>query len=306
MALWFDSAQPMLCTSLLLIVLGLSLVLLKTYLQKILSCSILFIAVLTWWLGLEPSNSRNWQADVSRLPSVEMSGDTITFHNVRNFEYRSETDFTPRWEDRKFKLSDLSGADIYFSDWGAAGIVHTIVSWDFGPGQHLAVSIETRKKVGDTYSAIRGFFRQYELYYVLADERDVIGLRAKYRGEKLHLYRIRMPLTVAHGILKSYIGNINHLQSQPEWYNALTSNCTTSIRLNVQNAGAAKPLSWRHLANKHLPKLLYEYKTINTDLPFSELEKRSDITEIAKTAVNDPKFSEIIRQNLPERLPPEE
>ena len=303
LALWFDSPAPRIFLPLFLITALLSLLLMKTWSRRLFTVAALFSGVLWWWLGLQPSNSRDWQADVARLPYVDANGDSITFHNVRNFEYRSETDYTPHWEDRTLKLSDLTGADLYFSDWGAAGIVHTIVSWDFGPGKHIAVSIETRKKVGDTYSAIRGFFRQYELYYVVADERDVIGLRAKYRGEQLQLYRIRMSLPTAHRILESYIKNINQLQTTPKWYNALTLNCTTSIRLNVQTAGASKPLSWRHLANKYLDKLLYDYQAVNTSMPFEELKARSDITEVAIHAATDPNFSEIIRMNLPGRMP---
>ena len=108
-------------------------------------------------------------------PTAEIQGNQLTVRNVRNFDYRTETDFTPRWETRTYDLSKLRGLDLYVIYWGSPSIAHTILSWEFDDGQHLAVSIETRKETGESYSAVRGFFRQYELYYVLADERDVVG-----------------------------------------------------------------------------------------------------------------------------------
>ena len=143
----------------------------------------LWCGVLAWWLSLEARNDRDWLPEVSRLPSARIEGNRLTFSNVRAFEYRSETDFTPSWEERAYDLDRVRGVDLFLSDWGAAGIVHTILSWEFEGGEHLAVSIETRKEQGEGYSALRGFFRQFELYYVFADERDVIGLRARFRGD---------------------------------------------------------------------------------------------------------------------------
>jgi hypothetical protein len=300
-ALWFDSTYPELFAALFVIAVAASLFVFRRSWQRVGALTLLSLGVLCWWLQITPSNTRNWQEDVSRLPSVDLRGDQVTFHNVRNFEYRSDSDYTPHWESRTYKLSDLRGVDLYLSDWGSPGIVHTIASWDFGPGQHLAISIETRKEIGETYSAIRGFFRQYELYYVVADERDVVGVRAQFRDEKLHLYRLRIPPAAAGAILLSYVESINQLQQEPQWYNALTANCTTSIRLHTKSAGVAKALNWRLFVNKYIDELLYMRESVTTAIPLEELRERSDITAEAKAAASDSKFSEIIRQKLPER-----
>ena len=125
----------------------------------------------------------------------------VTIQNVRNFKYRSETDYDQRWETRTYNLDQIRGVDLFLSFWGPTQIAHTIVSWEFDDGQHLAISIETRKAKGESYSALRGFFRQYELYYVVADERDLVGLRTNYRGEQVYLYRIRVPAPTGTGSL---------------------------------------------------------------------------------------------------------
>jgi hypothetical protein len=257
--------------------------------------------VLLWWFSLPPRNDREWQPDVAQLPVAEIQGDELLLRNVRNFEYRSETDFTPHWEDRRYDLSRLVGQDLFLSFWGPTLIAHTIVSWEFDDGQHLAVSIETRKETGESYSAVRGFFRQYELYYVFADERDLIGLRTNHRGETVYLYRLPAPPETSRRFLLEYLNQANQLAREPGWYNALTHNCTTSIRLNAQAAGQTIPLDWRILLNGHLDEYLYEQRRLNPSLPLLELRARSDITAKARAAGASPEFARLIRRDLPAR-----
>ena len=164
-----------------------------------------FAIVLAWWLSIAPSNTRNWQPDVAQLPSAGIDGNLVTIRNVRNFAYPSPTAVSERWETRTYDLDQVEGFDMFLSSWGARGIAHTISSWEFSDGQHLAISIETRKQVGEEYSALLGFFRQYELYYVVADERDVIGVRAGPRQEDVHLYRIRGSPALARAMLLDYL-----------------------------------------------------------------------------------------------------
>jgi hypothetical protein len=262
-----------------------------------------FAGLLAWWFRIEPRNDRLWLGDVARLSRLEIEGDQLTVHDLRNFDYRSDTDFTPRWEERRYDLARLTGVDIYLSDWGAAGIVHTLLCWEFEDAEPLAISIETRKEEGESYSALRGFFRQYELYYVVADERDLIRVRADVRGEQLRLYRLNVPIPVARALLLGYAERVNRLAREPAWYNALSANCTTTIRLHVQELGLERPLNWRLLANKHVDELLYMRGALDTTLPFEELRRRSDITDAARAAGDDPAFSQLIRQGLPARRP---
>jgi len=238
-------------------------------------------------------------ADVARVPRSQRNGDIITIENIRNFHYRTETDYDEHWETRTYDLSKLKGVDLFLVTWGAPGIAHTIASWEFEDQPPLAISIETRKTKGESYSAIRGFFRQYELYYVVADERDVIGVRASHRGERPSLYRIHMEPENAKKLLLRYLDEVDDLAAKPRWYNALTHNCTTEIRWNLQAIGLKNPLDWRIFANAHLPELMYERKAIDTSLPLAELIKVSDVTEKAKAADGAPDFSARIREGLP-------
>src|SRR5271163_3492947 len=256
------------------------------------------IVVGLWWTSIPASNTRDWTPDVARTARATLNGNLVTIENVRNFNYRSESDYDERWETRTYDLDKISGMDLFLSFWGPTEIAHTIISWDFDDGQHLAISIETRKQKGESYSAIRGFFRQYELYYVVADERDLVGLRTNYRGEQVYLYRIRIPPQQARALLIDYLDEVNQLADRPEWYNALTQNCTTTIRGHTQHIGAAGSLDWRMLVNGHLDELLYERGQIDTSLPFAEVKLRSDITDAAKAAGDVPDFSAKIRQGL--------
>ena len=258
-----------------------------------------FLVLLGWWLGIPASNEGDWQTDVAKTASASFDGDIVTVRNVRNFDYRSETDYTPRWETRSYDLKQLRGADMFLSYWGPTLIAHTIMSWEFADGSHLAVSIETRKKKGQEYSALLGFFRQYEIYYVVADERDVIGVRTMHRGEQDFLYRLTAGPATSRAMLLDYLKEINRLDARPQWYNALIHNCTTTIRNHALDVGTSQPFDWRFLANGRIDELGYERGMIDTRLPFAELRRRSDITAKAKAAYAGGDFSQRIREGLP-------
>jgi Domain of unknown function (DUF4105) len=304
MAIWFDGphsrliAVPMAAGLVIVCIILAAIV--RPFLRGLTVALFPVIVVVLWWTAIPASNTRDWTPDVARTARATFRGSSVTIENVRNFKYRSETDYDQRWETRTYDLDRVKGVDLFLSFWGPTEIAHTIVSWDFGDGQHLAISIETRKEKGQSYSAVRGFFHQYELYYVVADERDLVGLRTNYRGEQVYLYRLRASPAQARALLVDYLEEVDRLADHPQWYNALTQNCTTTIRGHAQNVGAGRALDWRLLANGHLDELLYERDQIDTSLPFADLRARSNITEKAKAAADSPDFSTRIRQGLPE------
>jgi hypothetical protein len=261
-----------------------------------------FGVVLAWWLAIPPSNDRRWQSDVAVLPYATIDGDYVTVHNIRNFEYRSETDFTPVYYDKSFDLSSLESVDLIAVYWMGPAIAHTFLSFGFGGDNYLAVSIETRKEVGESYSTLAGFFKQYELYYVVADERDVIRLRTDYRKnppEEVYLYRIRGPIENGRRLFLEYMRAINQLKERPEFYNTLTTNCTTTIWRNSRINPGHPPFSWKLLLSGYVPEYLYEQGRLDTSLSFPELQTRSHINARATAADDRHEFSRLIREGLP-------
>jgi hypothetical protein len=257
-----------------------------------------FLFVLAWWRSLEPSNDRDWQPDVAVLPHADPDGDRITIHDIRNCVYRSETDFDVRRYDKTFDLSKLDTVDLYLVYWGSPSIAHTMVSFGFQGEGHVCVSIETRKEKGEGYSALRGFFRQYELTYVVADERDLVKLRTDFRHEDVYLYRLKCTPGVARGLFLEYMNKVDALYEKPEWYNAATSNCTTNIRTHTKLYAEDSPWDWRFLVNGHLDQLLYERGKIDTSLPFEETRRRAYVNPLAQAANGADDFSERIRRGL--------
>jgi hypothetical protein len=261
---------------------------------------VLFAATLAWYFNIEPSNARDWQTDVAVLPYATMEGDLVTVHNIRNFGYRSETDYTPAYYDKTFNLNKLEGVDVIAVYWMGPAIAHVFLSFAFAGGDHLAVSIETRKEKGEAYSTVKGFFRQYELYYVVADERDVIRLRTNYRHdppEDVYVYRATGPGGNGRKLFLEYINRINAIRTTPEWYNSLTTNCTTNIwkisRVNPQHL----PFSWKILASGYVPEYLYEHGRLATGgLSFPELQRRVHVNDRAHAADAAEDFSRRIRE----------
>jgi len=258
-----------------------------------------FVAIVVWFLLIPPSNNRDWRPDVAVLPYADIKGDMITVHNIRNCDYRSETDYTVRYYDKTFDLANLQSVDFYLVYWGSPMIAHTMLSFGFAGGDYLCFSIETRNEKGEGYSAIKGLFRQFEITYVVADERDLVRLRTNYRGEQVYLYRLNANPAVARAVLLDYLKEINRLKEQPEWYNAVTDNCTTSIHQHSYPYARKVRWDWRILINGYVDELAYEVGTLDHSLPFPELKARSLINDRAKAADKDPEFSARIREGLP-------
>ncbi len=265
--------------------------------------AILFAGLLTWWNQIEPSNDRDWKTEVAVLPYISFDGDRITVHSIRNFHYRSETDFTPAYYDRTFDLRELESADLIASYWAGPDIAHIFLSFGFGPDEHLAISIERRDERDEGYSAIKGLFRQYELIYVVADERDVIRVRTNVRSdppEDVYLYALHGSIENARRLLLEYLRQINDLHERPEFYNTLTTNCTSNIWLHTRLNPGHLPYSWKILLSGHVPEYLHEHGRLDTRLAFSELKRRSQINAAARAADDAADFSRQIRAGLPQ------
>jgi hypothetical protein len=264
-----------------------------------------FAAVVAWWMHIAPSNDRDWQVEVSRLPYVDVDGDRMTLYNIRNFDYRTESDFTPRWYDATFDVADLRSADLIMSYWMSDAIAHAMVSFGFTGDRYVAVSIETRKERGESYSTIAGFFKQYELIYVVGDERDLIRVRTNYRDPKedVYVYRAQVPRENVRRLFLDYVREINALKDHPAFYNTLTTNCTTNIFFHTRVNSGAVPFSWKILLSGYVPEYAYEHGRIDISLPFAELRRRSRVNERAQAADHDPDFSKRIREGLPGLTP---
>ena len=259
-----------------------------------------FAILLAWWTSIEPSNQRDWQTEVAVLPHATRDGDLVTLHNIRNFDYRTEHDFVPQYYDRTFDLRELDAVDLIAVYWVGDAIAHIMVSFGFA-GEHVAISIETRKEKGEAYSSIAGFFKQYELIYVVGDERDLIRVRTSYRRpeELVYLYRTRAAPENARRLFLEYVDRINRLKERPEFYNTLTTNCTTDVWFLVRALSDQFPLDWRVLLSGYFPAYAYALGSLDTDLPFEGLKSISLINDEAQAADHDPDFSRRIRAGLP-------
>ncbi len=290
--------------ALYLILVGIAVWTARGTFRRLSICLAGFLVVLAWWLSLKPSNNRQWQADVDRTPWVVVDGDQVTIHNFRNCFYRAEVDYTCDWLTKTVFLSQLRGVDLAITYWGSSYIAHPIVSFQFGDGNYVAGSIETRKEVGEGYSAILGFFRQYELIYIFADERDVIRLRTNFRhGEDVYLFHTTAGPEWARKLFLEYAARANQLHRRPEWYNALTSNCTTNIFHEMALIGhlpaGSTRYDWRILLNGRGDEMLYKGGNLAGNLPFPELKEDAHINQAAHAANEDPKFSLRIRAGRP-------
>jgi Domain of unknown function (DUF4105) len=254
---------------------------------------------LGWWATIMPTNDRNWAPDVARTVTATLDGDKVVVNNVRNFTWRSDVDFDQRWKQRTYYLSHLTDVDLIMSYWMGEAIAHTIVSFGFDSGERLAFSIETRKERNEGYSSIAGFFKQYELAIVAADECDVVRVRSNIRGEDVRIYRLKMMPSDAQRLLREYLEEANDLARTPRFYNTLTSNCTTLVFDMVRVIHPGLPLDARVILAGYLPDYAYAVGATDTSMPFEKLRDLSRIHDKAAQADAHPDFSARIREGIP-------
>jgi hypothetical protein len=248
-----------------------------------------------WWLRLKPSHDREWDPAVAVLPRATREGDVVTIENVRNFEYRSLDDFTPRYETRRLHLANLTGLDIIFFNWGSPWMSHPVLVFDFGPDGRVCMSIEVRYRKGQKYSVLRSLYRQQELIILATDERDAILRRTKHaRNQTAHLYRFNTNPDELQTAFLDYVGAINRLYESPRWYHGLCANCTTTY---YRLPNSRLRLDWRVIANGQLDQALYEDGRLDRTLPFHELRRMAYLNEIANSAPEDG-FGDHIRREL--------
>jgi hypothetical protein len=258
-----------------------------------------FAVFLVWWATITPRSDRDWAPEVARAPTAVVNGDKAVVSNVRNFAWRSETDFDPVWETRTYDLSAITDVDLIMSYWMGEVIAHTIVSFGFADGQRLAFSIETRKERHEGFSSVAGFFKQFELAIVAADERDVVRVRSNIRGEDVRVYRLRMSPENGRLLFREYLEEANDLARMPRFYNTATSNCTTLVFDLVRVVHPGLPLDYRVVLAGYLPDYAYAVGALDNNLPFERLRELAHIHDKAIGSDADLDFSAKIRECIP-------
>ena len=260
---------------------------------------VLYLGVVAWWIAIPPSHDREWRPEVAVMPRAVIDGDRVRITGVRNFDYRTRNDFTVRYEEREVLLSHLTGVDFYVSYWSEGLVGHTFLSFIFDNAPPLSISIETRPEVGEGFNPIASLFKQFELIYVVGDERDIVGVRTNHRLETVYLYRLNASPDKARELLLVYLERINELADRPEFYHLLSNSCTINIIRYLNAAGRKGRFDIRHLFNGLIDSYLYHSGRVDTTLPFDELRRRSLINEAAQAAGDAPDFSQRIRASVP-------
>ena len=311
LALWFRLPVPIwgrgfACA--LFVVLGLATIIAlfgRLRLRALIVFLAAFVVLMVWWSTIKPPAQADWAPDVARQATGVLDGDRLTVTNVRDFDWRSDDDFTERWTTRSYDLSQLQSLDLFMSYWAGPDMAHVIMSFGFADGDQLAWSIEVRRRRGGEFSPLADLFKSNPLVIVAADERDVVGVRTNIRGEDVQLYRLRTPPEAARKLLLEYVADANALSTSPAFYNSITTNCTTTIFKMVRAVGDMIPLDWRIIVNGYLPDYAYSLGALDSRLSLAELRLKAHIDERARKAGLSPDFSQLIRVGVPSPLTPD-
>jgi hypothetical protein len=257
-----------------------------------------------WWLGVRPSNDRDWMPEVAEQTYGGISGSIVTLHNVRNFRWRTRDDYDVRWETRRYDLDRLESVDLVLSTWGRPAIAHVMVSFGFGDDDFVVFSVEIRRKRGDVFSEIGGFFRKYELSVLASTEEDSLRVRTHVRGEEGYLYRVRMPLDGARALFTSYVRTASQLRQRPRFYNTLTANCTTLIWRLANQIIPELPMDYRLMLSGYLPEYLDRLDALAGEGDPASRRLAGRYTRRALAVRNADDYSRAIREGVPGISPP--
>jgi hypothetical protein len=258
-----------------------------------------FVVLLVWWDRIPPSNDRIWADDVAQMMSGVVAGSQVTLSNVRNFDWRSDTDYRAQWETRRYDLDKLRSVDMIMSYWSGPAIAHMLVSFGFEGANYVAFSVEIRREKGEQFSEIGGFFKEFELSIIAADERDVIRVRTNVRGEDDYLYRLQMSQMAMRSLFLAYTDQANRLAKTPRFYNTVTANCATLVYHMMKRIVSQLPLNYSLLLTGYLPEYVYGIGGLDSRYSFENLRASGRITERAKAADRSAGFSTDIRQGIP-------
>lgn len=248
-----------------------------------------------WWSSIQPSNDRLWAPDVARGVTADINGADVLLHNVRDFDWRSETDFTPRWITRRYSLDQIASVDLISSVWSSPAIAHTLIGFGFANGERVVFSAEVRREATEAFSEVGGFFKQFELVMIAATERDIVRLRTNIRGESVTLLPLRVDKQQAQRLFLAFATRANKLAETAEFYQTITTNCTTVIFELARQIDNRVPLDWRILASGYLPGYLYDLGIIRTDAPLEQVLREAAISERARRLPPGADYSQGIR-----------
>ena len=247
---------------------------------------------------IKPSNDRQWAPELAKLAYADLKGNAATIHNIRDCHWRTFDDYTLSYYDKTYPLDKLASVDfivVPFNDTPSIG--HTMLSFGFDNGDHLAVSVEIRKELGEQYSAIKGFFQQYEIMYVVASERDVIGRRVNCDLCDVYLYHTTATPKQARALFADVMRRVDKLAKSPEFYDTLTNNCTTNIRKHVNHLKPDRvPYDYRVLLPGDSDELAYDLGLIEHRGSFPETRLRARVNYLAYLNRDSGDFSGAIRR----------
>ncbi|MEW5561954.1 DUF4105 domain-containing protein [Enterobacter asburiae] len=247
----------------------------------------------------QANQPNDWLLEYSRLAAI-IWYDQDRFHikNVRNFRYRDPDNYLPDWYHADYRISEVVATDLVLSYWSGKAIAHVFLSFGFSDGRWLAISIETRRRQGQHYSAFGGFFRRYPVIYILADERDLIGVRTDIRREDVYLYPLNISVEHSQTLLRDYLRRVKQVNEHPEHYHTLCNNCTTNILLHGKAVSSAVKYNWKILLSGYADLYCYQHGLISDVVPFNQLKRSCYLARPENASIGDD-FSHSIRKHRP-------
>jgi hypothetical protein len=255
--------------------------------------------LLLWWRSLRPVSDRDWSDDVAHQFAGKIDAGVVTLDKVRDFDWRSNCDYTARWSSRSYDLAQLRSLDMIVSSWSRPSIAHMLISFGFGGENYVAFSVEIRRDKRQSFSEVGGFFKEFELIVIAADERDIVRLRTNIRREQTYLFRLNLKPEIMRALFLAYVAEANELVREPRFYHTITYNCTTVLYRMLRRIVRRLPFNYRVLLSGYMPEYFYRIGYLDLRYPLKELRVLGFVSERGRLADTSPTFSTDIRREIP-------
>ena len=302
-ALWFHLPDGInIVAAIVLMGMGLGLVgaaLVVRARRKMLFGAAITIITLTlvWWVQVSPRNDREWAPELAQSVTADIDGSQVTLSNIRNFNWRSTTDYDARWENQTYDIDKLDSVDAALSYWGIDQFAHVLISFGFEDGEQIVFSVEIRKELGEEFSELGGLFKQFEMSLIAAKEEDILYLRTNARDplEDVYLYPLKVTPDARRALFLSYAQLANNLAEEPYWYNTITANCTTVVYRLVRSFAPDRSFDLRFVLSGGLPEYFAEYDMLDWPEPLGDFRARAAISARAQAMQVGDNYSRVIR-----------
>lgn len=246
----------------------------------------------------KPTNDPPWKDEYSRLASADFNGNSVIIRNLRRARYATNAaPLTVDWTEKEVELGDLKDVWFGISVFAPPNIAHTFLSFDFGDGDPIVISVEARQRPGQKFHPFTGLLKEFHIIYVVGDEQDVIGVRTYSKRNEIYFQPLTISPDRARTLFCDMMARTNALISTPKHYNTLAANCTISLAKDTILPWWQRYFDWRLILSGFSDRVAWQFGVLDQEHSVRALRAAAHLNP-DDASPHEPDFSKRIRESF--------